>query len=851
MIIQDSINDLNMALAPLSVLELMGAENIQDAKDEIRAFCPIHGSDNQRSLAISKANHTGICHNTGCVANEGGNLIQLYAWAKDVKFDEAAKELANTINFALEYTTPKGASTAEKDVTDTFKYVEVAHGANGGFKRNQLIEVSKIAEWQNKHEGENCYRTYVRYDSGNLSELYPENAKQPPTVIGNFPMDFDNPFDPNWDLASAKTRLQNTVFKDIKSFEQGLKCCCYDAKEVIDKMMNDYHVPLDAILVSFSGRGIHEEVDCRVFGVEPCYETELMKKYKQLFFILAEVDADAEKVILEWDQKKNKPVKLAFKAKYQTIDAAMYSNRRLWRLANSINTKSGLFKVNIPTNQFLEKFNDIDWILNFAKEPTPILSFPKDIISSSKAVYLFENTEKIYQNQISKQKEAEKKAKEEAATIRLPSSAWRGIFAKWRDAYGASTEAADEFLFAGLLTIIGAMLGRRCYIWMAKEVYPNIYVVIVGDTARTRKTTAISYAEETQKGVDPNVIFSSGISTTQGLISMLQLPSAKELEDFDEAYKENPNLQLPKPLEMYLAQNNAGRLEYEGFRLLYYEREFSALLKKTLKDYSSDFIETLTQAYDMPPELDNHSMTNPISAPKPCVSVLGATTYGKLRRRLLAEEIEGGFANRFMYFVGERKPPKSLPPRPNQNLLNTITTILHDTTTKWNYTEFKLSDEAFKLWDDFYCREYSTEYDSVAIDEVIARLTTHTLKIALIYAATENNEPVINAEQMQAAIDVAEYLRKSALKIFAMRSGAKYAKIEEMILIFMQEQDGGITATEVWKAVRKEIYDVTTRDIQSVLNSLTEIGMILKTEESFKDSIGRSQKRTVYKRKFV
>jgi hypothetical protein len=851
MIVQDSINDLNMALNPLSVLELMRATNIQDAQDEIRAFCPIHGSDHQRSLAIDKTKHVGICHNTGCVANDGGNLIQLYAWAKDVKFDEAAKELADTINFSLEYTTKKSTSKAEQEVTNDFRYVEVAHGANDGFKRNQIIEVSKIAEWQNKHEGENCYRTYVQYDSGNLSKLYPENAKQPPTVIGNFPMDFDNPFDPNWDDAEAKARLQNTVFKDIKSFEQGLKCCLYDAKEVTDKLMSIYDVPQDAILISFSGRGIHEEVDCRVFGVEPCYEAELMTKYQQMYFVLAEVDTDTEKVILEWDPKKDKPVKLAFKAKYQTIDAAMYSKRRLWRLANSVNTKSGLFKVNIPTSQFLEKFNDVEWILNLAKESKPILSFQKDIIPSSKAVYLFENTEKIYQDQISKRKEAEKKAKEEAAKIRLPESAWRGIFAKWRDAYSPSTEAANEFLFAGLLTIIGAMLGRRCYVWMANELYPNIYSVVVGDTAKARKTTAIGYAEKTLKAVDQNVIFSSGISTTQGLISMLQLPSAKELEDFDEEYKENPNLQLPKPLEMYFAQNNAGRLEYEGFRLLYYEREFSALLKKTLKDYSSDFIETLTQAYDMPPELDNHSMTNPMSAPKPCVSVLGATTFGKLRRRLLAEEIEGGFANRFMYFVGERKPPKSLPPRPYQNLLNAITTTLHDTTTKWNHTEFKLSDEAFQLWDDFYCREYSTEYDSVTIDEVIARLTTHTLKIALIYAATENNEPVINAEQMQAAINVGEYLRKSALKIFAMQSGSKYAKIEEMILDCLQEQSKGATVSEIRNIVRKNIYDVTSRELHNALKSLIETETIQKREESFKDSMGRTQKRTVYKIRFV
>ena len=848
MIVEDSIKDLNMALDPLSVLELMGAEKIQDAQNEVRAFCPIHGSDHQRSLAISKADHVGICHNTGCVANEGGNLIQLYTWARDIKFDEAAKELAESIGFQLEYTNDS-TSREQKDIAHDFKYVEVAHGAGDGFHRNQIIEVSDITEWLTKHEGENCYRTYVQYDSDNLSKLYPEKAKESPIIIGNFPMDFDNPFDQTW--KDPKARLKNTVFKDIESIEQGLKVCCYDARDVIDKLMNVYDVPLNAIIISFSGRGIHTDVDYHVFGIESMYEDELVNKYKQIFFVIAEVDTNAPKVALEWDPEKDKPAKIAYKAKYQTIDAAMYSKRRLWRLTNSVNTKSGLYKVNIPTNQFLEKFSDVEWILNFADEPRPIISFPSDIIPSSKAVYLFEHTEEKYQEQNSKRKEAEKKAKEEAAKIRLPETAWRGIFKTWREAYSESTEAADEFLFAGLLTISGAMLGRRCYIWQANEIYPNIYAVVVGASAKSRKTTAINYAEETLKAVDSHVLFSSGISTTQGLISMLLLPSAKEFEEFDEAYKENPELQAPKKLEMYFALNNAKRLEYEGFRLLYYEREYSSLLKKVQKDYSSDLIETLTSAYDMPPELDNHSMTNPMSASKTCVSIIGATTFGKLRRRLLAEEIEGGFANRFMYFCGDRKPPKPRPPQPDKKAHLSVMKHLNEATQKWNHANFVFSSNAGELWDDFYNAEYSKEYDSITVDEVMGRLVTHALKIALIYAATENDEPIIKVEQLQAAIDVVEYLRKSALKIFELQGGSKYAKIEESILKCLQEHSEGMTATDLWRDIRKEIYDITSKEVQNTLKSLLEIGMIWQTEESFTDKIGRRQKRILYKRKFV
>jgi len=840
MIKQESIEQLNMALDPMDVLGKMGAANIADTGDEVRAFCPIHGSDHQPSLAIAKLNHLGICHNNSCVANAGGNLIQLYAWGKNLKFDEAAKELADSIGFSLEYTT-KSVQKAKGDATSKFQYVEVAHGEGKGFKRNEIIKVADIASWQKQHEGTNCYRTYVQYESADFSKLYPKGKKdETPVVIGNFVTDFDNPF------ISEPERRVNTVFQNIKSFEGGLKCCLYDAKEVIDKLVNSYDIPLEALQVSFSGRGIHVEADHRVFGAEPMFEAELMRRYKDIFFVLVEANVEAEKVALEWDTDKGAATKLAFKSKYQTADVAMYSKRRLWRLANSVNTKSGLFKVNIPTVEFLEKFADIKWILSFAKQQQSILPFPTDVIPSSKAVHLFEKATEVYQAQVDAKKAAEKQAKAEAAKIKLPETAWRGIFALWREAYGKTTEAADEFLFAGLLAITGAMLGRRCYVWMAAELYPNIFAVVVGDTAKARKSTAVNYAERNLKDTDPNVYFSAGISTTQGLISMLQFPSAKTIDEFDEARKENPDIPTPKKIESYLQLQSAQRLEYEGFRLLYYEREFSTLLKKALKDFSSDLIETLTQAYDMPDELDNHSMTNPMSAKRTCVNVIGTTTFGKLQRRLMAEEIEGGFANRFMYFCGERKPPDPLPPRPDKKLVTDIMSVLNRVINQWKHIDFTLSKEAEKLWRDFYAREYNREYDSVTLDEITARLTTHVMKIALIYAATESDKPIIEATQMQAAIDVGEYLRKSAIKIFALQGGTKYSKIETVILDFIRKQNGKASQTEVFKEVKSSVYGVTAKDVNTSLSSMAALGILAKQTESSKDSWGRLRKKDVW-----
>lgn len=856
MIKQSSIDELLKQLDTNDVLRKMNASKIKDFGDSVRAFCPIHGSDNQRSMKIHIDNNVGYCYNTGCRLHQEGwqNIIEIYSLYRNIKFNKAAVELAKNIGFKLEYdnTTKKERKSKKSLKEEVYKFIEAAHSNGKGFNRNELIKIPEIQEWQAKHKKEDCYRSVVQYGDNELSNLYPKKKGSSPIVTGNFPMDFDNPVHPKWNNPS--NHLKNTVFKDIRDFKTGLKCCLLDAKAVIEKQLNDFDFPEDAITPSTSGAGIHTETDFRAFGIEPMYEEALIEFYQYIFYVLAEVNTEAEKVALEWNPEKDKPAKTAYSAKYQTVDPAMYTKRRLWRLANSVNTKNGLYKVNIPLKQFLKHYKDPDWFLSYAKEPKAILTFPNEMIPASKAVNLFENGKEIHQQQMDKKKEAELKAKEEAEKIKLPETAWRGRFKKWREIYSPTSEAADEFLFAGLLTVTGAMLGRRVWIWQASNIYPNIYSVIIGKSAKARKTTAANYSEQLLKKVDKHVIFSSGISTTQGLIGLLQLPSESEIKEYQEAQAEADN-ELEEPsmndkIARYMALEFQDRLEYEGFRLLYYEREFSRLLKKTKKDYSSDFVETLQEAYDMKDELDNHSFTNPISAEKPCISVISTTTFGKLQRHLENEEIEGGFANRFMYFIGDRKPPKPRPPKPDKALLTELMSELNEIRQKWNHTEFTMTKEAEKIWDEFYCKDYETESATAIIDHISSRFTTHAIKLALIFAATENDKPFITAKQVKTGIDIVEYLRKCAIEIFALQGGSKYSKIERLITDFLKKSRSA-TVTKIWRHVRKEMSGTTTKEIQNTLNSLQKMEAVRKKQETFKDSAGRKQKRTVYKIRFV
>ncbi len=90
---QVEAKELNQQIDPLEILRLIGYHKSSPkiSSNEVRDFCPIHQGDNQRSLSISQDNHLYICHNCGV----RGDLIDLYAKATSIPFQEALENLAS------------------------------------------------------------------------------------------------------------------------------------------------------------------------------------------------------------------------------------------------------------------------------------------------------------------------------------------------------------------------------------------------------------------------------------------------------------------------------------------------------------------------------------------------------------------------------------------------------------------------------------------------------------------------------------------------------------------------------------------------------------------------------------
>jgi len=124
-----------------------------------------------------------------------------------------------------------------------------------------------------------------------------------------------------------------------------------DIRAIVNYFVDDLGVPEDAISMAFSGnKGFHIVTNREVWGAVP--NQDLVKQWKSLAHYL----------------KK--------KLNLSTIDLAVYSKRRMFRIMNSLH-KSGLYKIPIKRK---ELFLSIEKIRELAKQPKPVYA----IVNSGK-----------------------------------------------------------------------------------------------------------------------------------------------------------------------------------------------------------------------------------------------------------------------------------------------------------------------------------------------------------------------------------------------------------------------------------------------------------------------------------
>lgn len=201
-----------------------------------------------------------------------------------------------------------------------FKYTELHLGFIGD--RDKVCEVDQVAELVNKSQRRECYRSLFRHSAAIIEHIKAHtNPKGKNTVAG----------------------YTGVVFTDYLPFdidrEGQLDVALQDTRDLIQHLRYGYEIPYEAIKVFFTGaKGFNILLPSNAFNLEP--SSELPGLCKRL------------------------ALELAGKI---TIDVGLYEHMRLFRITDTINKKSGLYKIELAPNELMTQ--SIDDMKELAKKP--------------------------------------------------------------------------------------------------------------------------------------------------------------------------------------------------------------------------------------------------------------------------------------------------------------------------------------------------------------------------------------------------------------------------------------------------------------------------------------------------
>lgn len=190
------------------------------------------------------------------------------------------------------------------------------------------------------------------------------------------------------------------------------------------------------------------------------------------------------------------------------------------------------------------------------------------------------------------------------------------------------TDAPDVFHKAAAYAVVGAMLCTHKYRMLLKGGVParwmNMWVILVGDSGQTRKSTVISMADEVLRATDPD----------------RHAPNDGSPEGFAKDLVKKGNEDAPAGL---------------GSSSIFVFPEMLTFFQNTTKAYYAPVKAMLMDFYDVPATYHRKLSKEEFTVKQPRVSLLGGLALEHLPNVLTAEDWLGGFMSRAIVVHGVRE----------------------------------------------------------------------------------------------------------------------------------------------------------------------------------------------------
>lgn len=369
----------------------------------------------------------------------------------------------------------------------------------------------------------------------------------------------------------------------------------------------------------------------------------------------------------------------------------------------------------------------------------------------------------------------------------------------WLDTYIEYTAKAESpgsyHQWCGI-SVIAACLRRQTWVNMGHfEVYPNMYIVLVGPPG-CRKNSAINIATKLAFKLD-DVKFSADATTREALIRAIAGSAATlELDGMKEPYVHSSLTIISKELSVFLGTNN------------------------------TDLLSLLTDLYDCHDKWEYRTKNMGIDTIRgEWLNMLAGTTPTWLVGSVPMNAIGGGFTSRVIFVVENGPRHRNARPVLSQHEKNLRENLWSDLEQiSMMKGEMTLTDDGEKWFINWYEKIAYRSTTDVRFDGYFERKHIHLLKTAMIISASFSNDRVITKEHLASALYIIEQLESKMVDAFGAAGRSIHAPDIDGVLRYVEENKT-ISREQLLKSVWR---DISPKDIDVVIHTLIEMKQIEK-----------------------
>ena len=372
------------------------------------------------------------------------------------------------------------------------------------------------------------------------------------------------------------------------------------------------------------------------------------------------------------------------------------------------------------------------------------------------------------------------------------------VVGNWIDKYLEYTDHTEPCLLYRewtAVTVIAACLQRKVYLNWGQDLYPNLYVVLIGPSG-ARKGTAMHYGRYFLDELKIKVAADS--ITREALIKTIE-EATTNITDI-----ENPNF--------------TGEFDSS---LTVYSPELSVLLGYDNKQLMTD----MTDWYDCGKRWEYRTKNKGVNTIYGMwVNILGATTPDILQKTLPYDAIGIGLTARmmFVYAPGKGKlVPNPFLTKADENLRYNLLSDLEK--IKMLRGQYKITEDFLENWVKWYPEQDRFHpFKDYRFDGYFERRPWTTLKLSLIMNAARTGDMIITLDDFKRALDLVERTEVQMTRTFSGVGKRDDADIMSKVMAAIGIYKGtGVTFNDLLKSF---YHDIDVDGLTKILMTLEKIG---------------------------